>query len=115
VELTLSGADAAGVKSGLAGMDMVERTEVLAEEGPLLRVRAYPKKGASADDTRLGDALAGSIAALAARQGWKVEGLHTEPGRLDEVFRSLTWSDVAVNGGAVNDQAAEQGKEEAVQ
>jgi ABC-2 type transport system ATP-binding protein len=36
------------------------------------------------------DGLAREIAELAAREGWKLEELHTEEGRLDEVFRSIT-------------------------
>lgn len=37
--------------------------------------------------------LAGAIYDLAARQSWKLEELHTEEGRLDEVFRSITLGD----------------------
>ena len=37
--------------------------------------------------------LARSIYDTAAREGWKVEELHTEEGRLDEVFRSITMPD----------------------
>ena len=32
---------------------------------------------------------------VAAKEGWKVEELHTEEGRLDEVFRSITMPDTA--------------------
>ncbi len=35
-------------------------------------------------------ALAREVAELASREGWKLEELHTEEGRLDEVFRSIT-------------------------
>ncbi len=34
--------------------------------------------------------LARSIGELAAAERWKIEELHTEEGRLDEVFRSIT-------------------------
>ena len=37
--------------------------------------------------------LVASIAAAA--QGWHIEELHTEEGRLDEVFRSITMPDTA--------------------
>ncbi len=37
--------------------------------------------------------LARAISQLAAREGWTVEELHTEEGRLDEVFRSITLGD----------------------
>ena len=36
------------------------------------------------------DSLARSIAEVAVAQKWHVEELHTEEGRLDEVFRSIT-------------------------
>jgi ABC-2 type transport system ATP-binding protein len=35
-------------------------------------------------------ALARAVAEMANREGWKLEELHTEEGRLDEVFRSIT-------------------------
>jgi ABC-2 type transport system ATP-binding protein len=38
-------------------------------------------------------ALASSI--VDAAQGWRIEELHTEEGRLDEVFRSITMPDTA--------------------
>jgi len=41
--------------------------------------------------------LARAIADLAAREAWKIEELHTEEGRLDEVFRSITLGDQAVS------------------
>ena len=37
--------------------------------------------------------LAHSIAEAA--QGWRIEELHTEEGRLDDVFRDITMSDTA--------------------
>src|SRR5690242_12105703 len=44
-------------------------------------VTAYPKKGA---------VLIEDVIALASREGWAVKELYAEPGRLDEVFRSVT-------------------------
>jgi ABC-2 type transport system ATP-binding protein len=44
--------------------------------------------------------LAGSIYELAAREAWKVEELHTEEGRLDEVFRNITLGDKATQEAA---------------
>ena len=46
--------------------------------------RVYPQQ-----DCANGE-LARSISELIARERWKVEELHTEEGRLDEVFRSIT-------------------------
>jgi ABC-2 type transport system ATP-binding protein len=39
-----------------------------------------------------GDLLA-AVADLVARERWRVEELHAEEGRLDEVFRSITMPD----------------------
>ena len=38
-------------------------------------------------------ALARSVGEVGAKEGWKIEELHTEEGRLDEVFRSITLPD----------------------
>ena len=46
----------------------------------------------SAKNCRNGE-LARGIYETAAREGWKIEELHTEEGRLDEVFRSITMPD----------------------
>jgi len=32
------------------------------------------------------------------KEGWKIEELHTEEGRLDEVFRTITLPDTAKEG-----------------
>jgi ABC-2 type transport system ATP-binding protein len=37
--------------------------------------------------------LAQSISELALKEGWRLEELHTEEGRLDEVFRRITLPD----------------------
>ena len=60
----------------------VEKCVVL-EESPLT-VRALAKKNGQQGD------LARAIADVAAREKWRIEELHTEEGRLDEVFRSIT-------------------------
>ncbi len=50
-------------------------------------VRVYPKQ-TSAE-------LAGMIANLSQAEKWTLQELHTEEGRLDEVFRSITMPDTA--------------------
>jgi ABC-2 type transport system ATP-binding protein len=35
------------------------------------------------------------VSELAEREGWRIGELHTEEGRLDEVFRSITRPDTA--------------------
>ena len=49
--------------------------------------RVYPNdKSKSAE-------LAGAVVELVAREGWKVEGMFSERGELDEVFRRITLPD----------------------
>lgn len=56
----------------------------LVEENPLA-LRIFPRNGAKD--------LAEAVHVLAVSNGWKVRELHTEEGRLDEVFRNITLSD----------------------
>ena len=58
------------------------------EEGDLAVVRVYPKAQVNGE-------LARQVAAAVAQHQWKFEDLHTEEGRLDEVFRSITMPDTA--------------------
>jgi len=60
----------------------VGRSVVLAELP--VTVRAYLKKNGQRGE------LARAIGELAAREHWQIEELHTEEGRLDEVFRNIT-------------------------
>jgi ABC-2 type transport system ATP-binding protein len=76
---------AAAVAQALSTLPAVIRTAVL-KESPA-SVRAYSKSNLARGE------LARSIADLAAREQWKLEELHTEEGRLDEVFRSITLPD----------------------
>ena len=56
---------------------------VVLEESPVT-VRAFAKKNGQQGD------LARAIADVASRERWHIDELHTEEGRLDEVFRSIT-------------------------
>jgi ABC-2 type transport system ATP-binding protein len=79
-----------GVASGLltqkfAQLETARKSMVLnpdGEDGSTLRL--YPQKGVQ------NGVLARGVADLALREGWKLEELHTEEGRLDEVFRGIT-------------------------
>jgi ABC-2 type transport system ATP-binding protein len=94
VSFTLLGASGEAVRSGLATLSMVSRSEILLEEQNRVALRAYPvASGAGAG--AVGAALAAALAELAVRESWKIEQLLTEEGRLDEVFRSITWSETA--------------------
>src|SRR5580658_5485464 len=82
------------VASGVTGAQLTERfaripnarkTTILKEEKGKIWARVYPQA-----DNRNGE-LARHV--LTATNGWEVEELHTEEGRLDEVFRSITLPD----------------------
>ena len=53
-----------------------------------MAVRIYPQNAT----LKNGD-LARHVAEAAMKEGWKIEELHTEEGRLDEVFRAITLPD----------------------
>ena len=63
------------------------RTELLGEDGGRVVMRAYPRERGG------NGAFVGSIAELAQRESWKLDEIHVEEGRLDEVFRSITLPD----------------------
>jgi len=94
VELTLAGANAETVSARLNGLPGLLKSEILVDEPNRVSLRAYPDL-ASAGSSVAGGALAGALAELAVRENWKIEQLHTEIGRLDEVFRAITWSETA--------------------
>jgi len=76
---------AAALSDKLAGL--ASRTEVLVDDGAHVVARAYPR------DRGANGGFAGSIAELAQRENWKLDEIHVEEGRLDEVFRSITLPD----------------------
>ncbi|HXF66104.1 MAG TPA: ATP-binding cassette domain-containing protein [Burkholderiales bacterium] len=77
----------AALTQALARVPGAGRAEVLAERDGLVEVRVYPARpGADGALTR-------DVAELAARERWQLDELHTEEGRLDEVFRSITLPD----------------------
>ena len=85
VHLSVRGTAAAAIMEKLAAVSA--RSEVLSEQGGLAVVRAYPQ-------TRGGNAaFVGSVAELAQREQWKLDELHVEEGRMDDVFRSITLPD----------------------
>ena len=84
VTLRVSGIAAAALSQRLGQLSAVKRVAVLKEESTGVTARIFPR-------TELNGALAASIADAA--QGWRIEELHTEEGRMDEVFRSITMPD----------------------
>jgi ABC-2 type transport system ATP-binding protein len=89
VTLLLEGVAASLALPKLNQAPLAKKANVVKEEGSLNTFRIYPKDGAAAG------ALARQLAEIAAAEKWRVDELHTEEGRLDEVFRSITMPDTA--------------------
>ena len=87
VSVRIHGVAAEAVKSRLALVPGAKRAAIVKEEAGCVWARAYP------NDRSVNGALARGVAEAAAREGWRIDELHTEEGRLDEVFRSITWSE----------------------
>ena len=86
VTLRVTGIDAVALNQKLGQLSTVRRTAILKEEATGVTARVFPKPEVNGD-------LAGSIADAA--KGWRIEELHTEEGRLDDVFRTITMPDTA--------------------
>ena len=87
VLLVVRGVAGALVVERLGGVPNARRAAIVKEEQGKVWARVYPKS-----ENRNGD-LARHV--LAAASAWQVEELHTEEGRLDEVFRSITLPETA--------------------
>src|SRR6266700_3605308 len=87
VTLRVKGVAGAAVSAKLYQVPLVNRVTILREDSASVTARVFPKS-ANTNGT-----LARHIAEAA--QGWHIEELHTEEGRLDEVFRSITMPDTA--------------------
>jgi len=91
VTLRVSGINGTALNQKLLQLSSVKRMIVLREDATSVTARVFPR-------SEVNGALATSIADAA--QGWRIEELHTEEGRLDEVFRSITMPDTAATQSA---------------
>lgn len=87
VHLRVNGVAASALMERLQQVPGAARAEILGERDGRVEVRVY------ADKARGRGALTRDVAELAAQQHWHVAEIHTEEGRLDEVFRSITLPD----------------------
>jgi ABC-2 type transport system ATP-binding protein len=92
VTLRVLGVAAETVKSKLSGTPGAKKAAIVKEEASMVIARVYPQGSVANGD------LARAIGEVARLEGWKIEELHTEEGRLDEVFRSITLPDTAKGG-----------------
>jgi len=87
VHIRVGGVAAAALQERLVPLPGAARTEILSERDGQVEARVYP------DKSRGNGSLTRDVAELAARERWQVAEIHTEEGRLDEVFRSITLPD----------------------
>lgn len=89
VHVRIAGDAAAGIAGKLGGLPLAQKVAALATTSGKASFRITPKGSAVNGD------LAASVFDLARRENWKLEELHTDEGRLDEVFRNITLSDTS--------------------
>jgi ABC-2 type transport system ATP-binding protein len=82
----------------LSGVANARRAAIVKEENGKVWARIYPRS-----ESQNGD-LARNI--LVAAGSWQVEELHTEEGRLDEVFRGITLSETAKQPAGLKQEAS---------
>jgi ABC-2 type transport system ATP-binding protein len=87
VTVRFANGDAPAVTRTLQELSGGERLTTISESPVTLRI--YPRKNAVRGQ------LAAAIGEIASRERWQIEELHTEEGRLDEVFRAITLPETA--------------------
>jgi len=85
VTARLGGVRNGTVKEKLSQLMLAKKVVVLEENSSGVLVRVYPKQASGE--------LAWTIANLSQVEKWTLQELHTEEGRLDEVFRTITMPD----------------------
>lgn len=89
VRVVIHGASAVAIREELGKISGVASVESSAADDGRFAGRVLPARKGSHEG------LSREIAELAAARSWKLEELHREEGRLDEMFRALTRSDTA--------------------
>lgn len=82
--------DSGAVQAKLQGLDGVSAVEILEKSSEVSTFRAMPKA-----DVAFGELSLKIVDALGSEK-WKCDEIHTEEGRLDEVFRKITMPDTEV-------------------
>lgn len=93
ITLRLGSEPRGGVKAAVAkleGLNLVYHVSILGSAPVALRV--FGRKNVSPSD------LAGLLSETAMKEQWALQELHTEEGRLDEVFRNITLPDTKTAG-----------------
>jgi len=87
VSVRVAGVNAEVVRQRLSQLPTARKAAIVKEAPEGVWARVYPQ-----GHQRNGE-LARGVAEIALKEGWKIEELHTEEGRLDEVFRAITLPD----------------------
>ncbi|EEF61843.1 ABC transporter ATP-binding protein [Pedosphaera parvula] len=87
VLLAVRGVSGAQLTERLSSIPNARKAVIVKEENGEVWARVYPSS-----ENRNGELVRN---VLTAANGWQVEELHTEEGRLDEVFRNITMPDTA--------------------
>jgi ABC-2 type transport system ATP-binding protein len=87
VTLRVRGIAAAAVTSKLQQISLASKVSLVEEKNGHVVVRVYPKN--NMPDAEL------ALAVGEAAQGWRIDRLQIEEGRLDDVFRNITMPDTA--------------------
>jgi ABC-2 type transport system ATP-binding protein len=87
IALRVINGTADAVKTRLSALDGVKRVATEAAGTTAVSAQVYPRQ------TGINHELARAIAEACTREGWKIEELRVEEGRLDDVFRAITLPD----------------------
>jgi ABC-2 type transport system ATP-binding protein len=88
VSLRVVGVPSDTVRTKLSSIPGARKATVVREDQYGAFLRVYPQNAAAKNGE-----LARHVAEISMKEGWKIEELHTEEGRLDEVFRTITLPD----------------------
>jgi ABC-2 type transport system ATP-binding protein len=89
VSLRVLGVSSDVLKLKLGQIPSARKAAIVKEEPAGVWVRVYPQASSKNGE------LARNVGEVSLKEGWKIEELHTEEGRLDEVFRTITLPDTA--------------------
>ena len=87
VSVRVLGVNAETVRQRLSSIPFARKAAIVKEAPESVWARVYPQ-----GHQKNGE-LARSVAEVSLKEGWKIDELHTEEGRLDEVFRAITLPD----------------------
>jgi len=87
VTVRVSGVTAETLRQKLSQLALARQVTIQGEASSTITARVMPKQA--------GGELSWTIANLCQAEKWKLDELHTEEGRLDEVFRGITLSETA--------------------